>query len=328
MHNPHSLLFPGIDLLNHHPRTANRWSGNSRDFSIILNDEMNPNEEIHNTYGCQSNAQLLLSWGFCLRDNPYDSYALKLLADTHKPLLEAITQAHDQSAHAKSSVDNGAVGNQEKPPTIRTSVKNEAIAVVLPLAEPTDFMAFDEEQGLFMVRDPVDVGDDEEYPSSDDARLTHLRGMPEMLLARLAAQVANGREKQEVQKTPQHFSSTSLHSQLGSRNLLQLGELLREKLDITRQSLTLSSSDHAAQVKSLELLPAVSKGRLQQAYIYRDGQVHILYTNARLLYQRIDDARSVSRDGSSSVPQLVDLRFLLEHFRARAPNQFAEFILG
>lgn len=292
---------------------------------------MNPDEEICNTYGCQNNAQLLLSWGFCLKDNPYDSYALKLLADTHIPFLRAIDQAHERSKQAEISSSSGDSGRQEavrKLPTARSSVKNEAIAAVLPLAEPTDFMAFDEEQGLFMVRDPVDVGDDEEYPSGEDHLLLHLRGMPEMLLSRLAAQVANGREKEQIKKSPESFSSTSLYTQLGSRNLLQLGELLREKLDLTRQSLTLSASDHDAQVKSLERLPAVSKGRLQQAYIYRDGQVHLLYTNARLLYQRIEDARSVPRDGSSSTPQLIDLRFLLEHFRTRAPNEYADFILG
>lgn len=331
MQDPHSLLFPGIDLLNHCPRTANRWAGDATNFSITLNDTVKVGDEICNTYGCQNNAQLLLSWGFCLKDNPYDAFALKLLSESHVPLLKLINEARTETKDFEdelSRTESGENTTQGDTHTTKTSVRNEAIAAVLPLGEQTDFMAFDEEQGLFMVRDPVDVGDDDEYPPSDDDRLAYLHGFPEMLLARLAAQVANQREKQSVHDHPHKFSSTKLYLQLGSRNLLQLGELLREKLDITQQSLTLSSKHHSEQVKSLASLPPISKSRLQQAYVYRDGQIHILYTNARLLYQRVEDARSEPRSEKSTPNQLVDIRFLLDHLRAYNPAYCTEFIMG
>lgn len=80
VHDPHSLLYPGIDLLNHSPYTANRWdnsanivdnetrgphsagpspfNGNySNYFSIVANDELERGREVWNTYGPQTNSQ-------------------------------------------------------------------------------------------------------------------------------------------------------------------------------------------------------------------------------------------------------------------------------
>lgn len=265
----------------------------------------------------------MLSWGFCLEDNPFDSYALQLLSNAHETLLKEI----DDPQYSASTI--AMTGKNVKSEQLKTSSapstdpsrdnSEDSKKPIVPNADQTEFMAFDLGKSIFMVRDPKDVGDDEDYPPSEEPGLAHLRGFPEMLLSRLAAQVANNREREAVQKDPGKFSSTTLYKQLGSRNLLQLGELLKEKLDLTRQTLEQTQSKPLVQT-----LTSISRKRLQQAQMYRDGQTHILYTNTRMLAQHIEDAQA----GARSAMQLYSLRDVLACLHTTKSAVFEEFMTG
>lgn len=74
-----SILFPIVDLLNHHHHARVQWSMNptSKSFDFIIHDFRDPGQEINNCYGPKSNEELLLGYGFCMPQNPFDRIALK-----------------------------------------------------------------------------------------------------------------------------------------------------------------------------------------------------------------------------------------------------------
>lgn len=329
-HNPHSLLYPAIDLLNHNTRTRNRWSGTRHTFDIVLHDTPGPGEEMWNTYGCQSNAQLMLSWGFCLKDNQYDSYALQLLSDTHRPLLRSI---HDASMNATLSSDPNTheEGRPQTPSMSAASMEapiEQSGGMIIPTAaDQMGFTACDLSNSVFMVRDPDSIEDDEDdYPPPDDPTIAHLRGFPELLLSSFAAQVITPRERQRVEGDLPSFSSSGLYKQLGARNMLQLGELLKEKLELTKQSISSPDSTYSEQSQDLSGLSKLSRKRFEQVRIYRESQARILETNVRKLHQHSQAAQMPQTSGS--VPELLTLRSLLHFLDWIAPELLKDFVCG
>lgn len=45
---PHSVLYPGIDMINHSPHTKNYWQWDNKKFSLVLEDRPRPLAEIFN----------------------------------------------------------------------------------------------------------------------------------------------------------------------------------------------------------------------------------------------------------------------------------------
>ncbi|KAI9673193.1 MAG: hypothetical protein M1817_003056 [Caeruleum heppii] len=71
------VLFPLVDILNHNPGAQIHWIGGKESMDLVLEDGVQPGEEVFNNYGPKSNEELLLGYGFCLPDNPYDQLAIK-----------------------------------------------------------------------------------------------------------------------------------------------------------------------------------------------------------------------------------------------------------
>lgn len=55
--DPHMLLYPGLDSLNHNPSTQNRWTFDNIGFGLVCNDGTKSGEQIWNPYGAKSNGQ-------------------------------------------------------------------------------------------------------------------------------------------------------------------------------------------------------------------------------------------------------------------------------
>lgn len=87
------VLIPGVDLLNHARGAAVTWSvtyppqappenldpsKKSPFISVVLHDPAEAQQEIYNNYGPKPNSELILGYGFSLRQNPEDSIILKV----------------------------------------------------------------------------------------------------------------------------------------------------------------------------------------------------------------------------------------------------------
>ncbi|GMI41810.1 hypothetical protein TeGR_g2186 [Tetraparma gracilis] len=75
------ILLPFMDLLNHRRGAKIEWEKADSDdgrISFRASEDVRGGEEVFNNYGSKSNEELLMCYGFALRDNPDDAYRLKL----------------------------------------------------------------------------------------------------------------------------------------------------------------------------------------------------------------------------------------------------------
>ncbi|KAF1998294.1 SET domain-containing protein [Amniculicola lignicola CBS 123094] len=74
-----SILFPVIDLLNHRPSEPATWNFEPlTSFTLeIHSDSARKDAEICNNYGPKMNDELLLGYGFCITDNPFEQFVVK-----------------------------------------------------------------------------------------------------------------------------------------------------------------------------------------------------------------------------------------------------------
>ncbi|CAB4446466.1 unnamed protein product [Rhizophagus irregularis] len=80
--DPKEVLIPLADSLNHKPRQKITWEfsdGNS--MQLIAGETIECGKEIYNNYGPKSNRELLIAYGFCIKDNPDDWVMIKLNFD-------------------------------------------------------------------------------------------------------------------------------------------------------------------------------------------------------------------------------------------------------
>ncbi|CAH2350172.1 protein-lysine N-methyltransferase Efm1p [[Candida] railenensis] len=76
-----AMLLPLIDLLNHSTSAKVNWSTSNTNGQAFFNFQSESTEsgaELFNNYGMKGNEELLLAYGFCLKDNVADSAALKI----------------------------------------------------------------------------------------------------------------------------------------------------------------------------------------------------------------------------------------------------------
>ncbi|RIA84403.1 hypothetical protein C1645_742343 [Glomus cerebriforme] len=75
-------LIPLADSLNHRPRQKITWQFSDREYMrLVAGETIECGKEIYNNYGPKSNKELLLGYGFCIKDNPDDWITIKLNFD-------------------------------------------------------------------------------------------------------------------------------------------------------------------------------------------------------------------------------------------------------
>ena len=72
---PGGCLLPLFDLLNHAPSQPISYLGSKSSVALRTDVALAARAEVHNNYGERSNEQLLLSYGFCLRDVSFHHHA-------------------------------------------------------------------------------------------------------------------------------------------------------------------------------------------------------------------------------------------------------------
>ncbi|KAF1813675.1 SET domain-containing protein [Eremomyces bilateralis CBS 781.70] len=77
--DPLPLLFPMVDLLNHHPTARVDWHFDATGaMTIAAESPPKPGDQVYNHFGPFPNEKLLLGYGFALEDNPYDEVTVQL----------------------------------------------------------------------------------------------------------------------------------------------------------------------------------------------------------------------------------------------------------
>lgn len=74
-----SMLIPFVDFLNHKPYTLINWDAHDgKNFRLVAGETVAEGQEAFNNYGAKGNEELLLGYGFCIKNNPFDTVPLKL----------------------------------------------------------------------------------------------------------------------------------------------------------------------------------------------------------------------------------------------------------
>ncbi|KAK5682673.1 hypothetical protein LTS10_005802 [Elasticomyces elasticus] len=73
-----SVLFPLQDAGNHSNDAHVDWAYDPGRFSVSVTDPVEAGAEVFNNYGPKGNDELLMGYGFCIPDNPYDTVMLTL----------------------------------------------------------------------------------------------------------------------------------------------------------------------------------------------------------------------------------------------------------
>ncbi|KAI9714319.1 MAG: hypothetical protein M1820_000280 [Bogoriella megaspora] len=76
--SPFQVLFPALDTFNHNHSMEITWSFDQGAFAVTAEETSSAGEEVFNNYGRKSNEELLMGYGFCLLDNPWDRFTLLL----------------------------------------------------------------------------------------------------------------------------------------------------------------------------------------------------------------------------------------------------------
>ena len=102
-------------MLNHQYRKKISWVVNPQTgrLQFVTEEDVHRGSEVFNNYGPKGNEELLLGYGFCIPDNPQDSFMVKTtlpasdpLASLKKDLLDfyGIPNVHPLNAHPNPSV--------------------------------------------------------------------------------------------------------------------------------------------------------------------------------------------------------------------------------
>ncbi|GAM87928.1 hypothetical protein ANO11243_059560 [Dothideomycetidae sp. 11243] len=88
------VLIPGMDCLNHHHDAHVDWTFEPGRFVLTLGGDVTAGNEVLNNYGPKSNSELLMGYGFCVEDNPFDCVfqALKPPPADLQPVLRQLRE--------------------------------------------------------------------------------------------------------------------------------------------------------------------------------------------------------------------------------------------
>ncbi|KAK5048076.1 hypothetical protein LTR84_006266 [Exophiala bonariae] len=82
------VLLPLLDILNHRPAVQVEWLARYSFVGLQVLQPYEAGQELCNNYGPKDNEVLLLSYGFTIRDNPFDHYVISINAPPGSPLSE------------------------------------------------------------------------------------------------------------------------------------------------------------------------------------------------------------------------------------------------
>ncbi|CAI7604500.1 unnamed protein product [Penicillium bialowiezense] len=101
-----SALLPLIDLPNHRPMAKVEWRAGEEDIGLIVLEDLAPGHEISNNYGPRNNEQLLVNYGFCLKNNPTDYRIVHLGVKPDSPLGQAKARQLELFPELAKNVDD------------------------------------------------------------------------------------------------------------------------------------------------------------------------------------------------------------------------------
>jgi len=306
-YDPDMLLYPGIDFLNHDPNTRNRWVQDGQMFGLrVYETDLKIGDEIMYSYGAKDNGQcelsftihisdeliavVLLSYGFCLEDNPDDSFSLKLSPLSPNPAIESFrkTECMQGFEFIKRTTTWG------KRRTSKTNARqlhvldtSELNLLTERAASHAPSMSQNPEKHTYYLRSPSSTHAD--YPTGDN----HLAPFPHTLLNLLSAKMMNVRECERNRVLD--LESDRLHEQLCGRARMSVILLLlgRLRMELQRLGQADGIAQYAKDIVAFEHR-ALPRSRIQKrrlwAMTYRSGQVKLLNETVQMLEHGVAEA--------------------------------------
>ena len=149
MEGPH--LVPVVDLLNHHCQKACtcpslEYSGDKFQFRMYAHRDIEAGEEVYNTYGDLSDAQLLRSYGFVHKDcfNPQNCVAIEI-----RYIVEAAKEVMSADSVVKSALYEGTDLKVSREQTMDEA--NELTDKKVVLLQAASHLPDDTENGVFNI---------------------------------------------------------------------------------------------------------------------------------------------------------------------------------
>ncbi|KAH0284493.1 SET domain-containing protein [Aureobasidium namibiae CBS 147.97] len=90
-----SVLFPAIDIGNHNPNARVDWAYDPDCFSLTVSEKIESGSQVYNNYGPKSSEELLMGYGFCAPNNPYDGLLLAMRPPP-PPLQQMLSITHPE----------------------------------------------------------------------------------------------------------------------------------------------------------------------------------------------------------------------------------------
>ena len=90
-----SVLFPAIDIGNHNPNARIDWTYDPDRFSLTVSEKIELGSQVYNNYGPKSSEELLMGYGFCAPNNPYDGLLLAMRPPP-PPLQQMLSITHPE----------------------------------------------------------------------------------------------------------------------------------------------------------------------------------------------------------------------------------------
>ncbi|KAJ2549125.1 hypothetical protein EV175_004564 [Coemansia sp. RSA 1933] len=72
------VLLPLLDMFNHMPMRKVTWAANSTGVEFVTREELQIGSQVFNNYGPKSNEELLMGYGFCVPDNQFSYYHIRI----------------------------------------------------------------------------------------------------------------------------------------------------------------------------------------------------------------------------------------------------------
>ena len=256
-----SLLYPGIDFVNHCASTRNTWLRDQDGFSLVCNDKPRPGEELMNIYGTRDNAQLLLAYGFTITDSPHEAFPLTM---TPAKELEPFAELLQPATNCAST---------EMPSRI--------------------LQAHDTAIRTFYIRLPTRSNKQHAgYPLvADDTLSTYaFSGFPLALISRMSLLSRTQREKAEAKWTKEAMSKyregihkLPLCGMISLRLTIGVASLLLRRLGADCRGLQDADSRIMQHMRANTKAQSLVSSRLSRARSYTQSQIALLNANIEIL---------------------------------------------
>eukprot|EP00698_Gefionella_okellyi_P015406 TRINITY_DN4348_c1_g1_i2.p1 TRINITY_DN4348_c1_g1~~TRINITY_DN4348_c1_g1_i2.p1 ORF type:complete len:823 (-),score=165.16 TRINITY_DN4348_c1_g1_i2:255-2723(-) len=105
-----ACLLPLFDMLNHHHHAPVTWHSDTQQGWVRIRTEtaLNAGAEMVNCYGPRSNEELLVCYGFCLPENPYDEVVIQVaISPDARSRVESLLSQFDLSLRVTVTAAKG-----------------------------------------------------------------------------------------------------------------------------------------------------------------------------------------------------------------------------